>query len=104
MDEPGMPPTLLENGMDPVLFPKLFQFADELDRKAMLLGDRLGMGPDTIPERFSKLGIIEDADPLKMQKRRHPSGITESWQRALDDDTVETGKHSTNFIVISFQQ
>jgi len=70
----------------------------------MLLGSRLGISPDAIPERFSKLGIIEDADALEMQKRRHPSGKTESWQRALDDNPVKTREYSTDFVVVSFQQ
>jgi len=104
MDQPWVPPALVENFLDPVFFPILFQFADKLDVEAMLLGYRLGIGPDAVPERLSKPGIIEDADALEMQKRRHVGCITESRQCALNDDPVKTGEHSTDFVVVSFQQ
>jgi hypothetical protein len=104
MDEPGMPPALVENGLEAIFFPELFQFADKLDLKAMLLGDRLRMGPDPISEGISKPGIIEDADAPQVQEGGHPGGITEPWQRALDDDTVETGPHSTNLCRVAVKQ
>ena len=95
---------LHENGLDPVFFPKLFPFSDKLDFEAMLLRYRLGIGPDAVPERLSKPGIIEDADALEMQKRRHAGCITETQQCALNDALVKTGEHSTDFIVVSFRQ
>jgi len=72
--------------------------------EARLLGDRLGIGPNTIPKGHRKPSIIENPNVGQIQKSRHAAGITEPGQRALNDDTVETGKHHTILGLISVQQ
>jgi len=76
----------------PSYHPELFQFADKLDGKAMLFRDGFSMSSDAVTEKLSKLGIIEDADALKVRGGGHAGGITEPRKRDLEDDPIKTGE------------
>jgi len=69
-----------------------------------LLSDRLGIVPKMIPKGHRKPSIIENPNVGQRQLGRHAAIITEPRQRALNDETVETRKHPTNFVLESVPQ
>ena len=104
MDQTGVIPALTQNFLNAIFFAYRINPADKLNCKAVLLGDFLSVGPDLITQRFSKTRIIKDADAAGTKESRHPLGMTDTRQSALDDDTVITRQDAADLRLVTINK
>ena len=77
---------------------------DVFDRDACSAGQLGSAGADAIPERFGKPRIVEDADALCPEKRRHTLCVADPRQCAGDNDPVITREHAGKALAIAVRQ
>jgi len=83
----------LQQFLHPVLFTEV-PLADEFDFDTRPGCHLPGVLPDPVAERLGELRIVEDPDFSFKQKRRHPSGETDSRQCAENQHPVKAAQHS----------
>lgn len=101
MNKPRMAAAGLEDVTDAVFLSEVF-LSDKLYLQTVFSGDPLGIATQLIPERFGKTGVIEDFNFIEIEESCHASGVAESWQGSLNDNTVVAGEYTRDFIGIAF--
>jgi len=61
-----------------------------------LLGQRLGVLPNPIPQRLRPTGVIKNANALDMKITAHPFGVADARGGAADHHPVQTGQLTAN--------
>ena len=79
-------------------------FADEVDGKAVLRGNRFSILPYLFSQRQCPLGIVENTDAVECQKPRHSLSIAYTGNGAGQNNTVKTGSNTFDFITMSFNE
>jgi hypothetical protein len=103
MDQSRMVATLLDDFLDAPFLTEIL-LSDKFDLQTMVPSQTLRLETDFIPQRFSKLGIIENANALGSQMATHRIGITDIGKRAGDHYPVEAREDASNLTGISFCQ
>src|SRR5579875_2535161 len=84
---PGTLAVLLQHLMNLVLLAEALGAADEFDLQPVLSRQLLGVRPQRLAQRLRPLRGVKDADVTGIEIPRHPFGITEAGQRALNLDS-----------------
>jgi hypothetical protein len=104
MDEAGMLTPLSDNGLDPVFFTKGFVAPDELNLDASLDGELLSMISQLIAQGLCPSGVIEEPDLVVTEVARHGARVTDIGKGSCNDDTIEAGKYTSDFILVAFDE
>jgi hypothetical protein len=92
----------LHDGLNAIFLAKALVLRDELDLDPGSSSDCGSILANRITQRFGKLGVVEDANPLHVQIFRHPFGITDRRKLATDDDAVVAIQHTGDIGCVSF--
>jgi len=104
MNQTGVSSTVAQDFLDTVFLAESFDFPNELDGQPFFVSESFGVGSNLIAERLSEKRIVKNADVVNTKIGRHSFCITESWKRALNHNTVPTGKNSLNTIFVTFNE
>jgi hypothetical protein len=103
MHKAGMRTALNDDVLYALFLAKVL-FADEVDGKVVLCGNRFGIFPYLFSQRQCPLGIVENTDAVECQKPRHSLSIAYTWDGAGQNNTVNTGNNALDFITMSFNE
>jgi hypothetical protein len=103
MDQPRMIPALGHDLFNPFFLPKIL-FPNIFDLQTMLLGQPLGMKTDFIPQGLRKTSVIKKPNSFGSQMATHRLGVTNIRECTRDQNTIKTGKNSSNLTGVSLGQ
>src|SRR5271165_3577982 len=103
MSEARMIPALSDRLGDNVLLADM-ALRNMLDADACRLSEPCRVLPHFVAQRSCELRIIENADGVRVKKRRHAFGVTDARERAGDHDAVVAGKNSSNPLIVAFNK
>ena len=103
MDQSRMIATPLDDFLDAPFLTEIL-LSDKFDLQTIVPSQTLRLETDFFPQRFGKLGIIENTNALRSQVATHRISITDIWKRACDDYPIEAREDASNLTGISFCQ
>lgn len=103
MHKAGMRTALNDDVLYALFLAKVL-FADEVDNKVVLCGNRFGIFAYLFSQRQCPLGIVENTDAVECQKPCHSLSIAYAWNRTGQNNTVKTGNNALDFITMSFNE
>lgn len=104
VDQAGVIAALVDNGLDSRFFAECLMPSDELDRQAGLASKLLGVFSDLIAQPLRPPGVVKQSDLVVIEVTRHRIGVTDIWKCSGDDNTVKTGKHIGDLILVALDE
>lgn len=88
--------------LDPVLLPKSIAVTNELDVQAVLLGQRLGVLTDRIPQRLRELGEVKDPYLPAVEFPSERPSMADARQGSHDEKPIEARENTVKLACVAF--
>jgi hypothetical protein len=99
-----MPTALFEHLLDLVLLAKALGAANELDLQTILRRQPFGVFAPGVALGLRPARVVEEAPLMGVEIARHPFGVTQAGQCALNQNTVIAAKYAGDLRAPAFGQ